>query len=217
MTFKSLFLTGAAILVMTAPAYAGHYNNGNNNGMSADHLGSGVYIGGYGGYGWTSTDDSSAGPDLDVDGADYGIMAGYSLERLVDMDNGIGLLGSIEAHYGWSSADDESTVAGVNYSTEKENEWGISVRPGLSFINNYAMGLKPYGILGYRRTEFKNENTLGTSDSDHYNGFELGLGTELVAYGDYGVRVDYTHVFYGERNDIDPDEDNIRLGLAYHF
>ena len=38
-----------------------------------------------------------------------------------------------------------------------------------------------------------------------------------MAYNAFGVRLDYTHVFYKEDDGLDPSEDNLRLGVAYHF
>ena len=48
-------------------------------------------------------------------------------------------------------------------------------------------------------------------------GFELGAGTELVTFQNFGVRADYTHVWYGSSSGFNPDEDDVRLGVAYHF
>lgn len=177
---------------------------------------SGVYAGGFGGYSWTDTDVTGGG-DLDINGGDYGLFLGYQMDTLLDRSIGMGLNGALEFHYAWSDADETTLVAGVPVGVEKDHEWGISFRPGLSFVDQYApLGLKPYGILGYRNAEYT-ASTVGASSSEHYDGFELGIGTELIAYEDFGVRLDYSHVFYGEENGIDPDEDDLRLGLAYHF
>lgn len=205
---KHLLLTAAALVSLAGTAHAQDRAPMQEGTISPL---SGVYLGGYGGYGWTDAEvDGFSDPN--INGADYGVFAGYSLDTLLDRTLGLGINGSIEAFYGWSSADDE--VGGVDF--EKENEWGVNFRPGLSIVDDYTFGLKPYGIIGYRRAEFKG-SAGGVSDSEHYNGFELGLGTELMAMGDFGVRLDYSHVWYGEKDGIDPDEDDLRLGVAYHF
>lgn len=175
----------------------------------------GPYVGVYGGYGWTDA-DTNAGVSVSPDGGDYGIYGGVQVDQLLDSTvnrTGLGLTGAVELHYGWSGADDN--VGGVNF--EKDNEFGVSFRPGLSFLNNNAvLDINPYGIIGYRRTEYE-ASVGGLSADDEYDGFELGIGTQLLAYEDVGVRLDYTHVWYGEENGFDPDEDNLRIGVGYHF
>ena len=221
---KKMLLTTTALLTVSAAAHADdyykHYPNNNTKGMNnhyptAQDEGkisplSGVYVGGYGGYGWNSA-DTGAG-DVDVKGADYGAFVGYSLDTLLDHTIGLGINGSLEGFYGWSDADGETGA--ISY--DKNDEWGVSFRPGLSFVNDYALGLKPYGILGYRRTEFQ-ASVPGATAKDWHNGFELGVGTEVIAYGNVGVRLDYSHVWYEEKNGIDPDGDNLRMGVSYHF
>jgi len=219
---KKTLLTTAALLTMSVAAHADSYNdhypnNGiNNHYPTAKDEGkisplSGAYVGAYGGYGWTNADITN-NADANIDGADYGVFAGYSLDTLLDHTIGMGINGSLEGFYGWSDADD--TSGGVDY--QKKNDWGVSFRPGLSFVQDYTMGLKPYGILGYRRAEFEN-SVAGVSNTDWHNGFELGVGTEVIAYGNVGIRLDYSHVWYGAKNGINPEENNLRLGVGYHF
>lgn len=200
---KRLLLASAAIAAVTFVSAAGPaaaqtqepYVKGEVSPLS------GVYVGGYGGYGWT--DAEGAG---DLDGFDYGAFAGYSIDTLLDRTLGLGINASVEGFYGWSDQDDDGV--------EKDNEWGVSFRPGLSFVDNYMpLGLKPYGIFGYRSAEFESD----AGGSDWHDGFELGIGTEVIAYQDFGVRLDYSHVFYEDKGGVDPDEDDIRLGVAYHF
>ena len=166
----------------------------------------GLYVGAYGGYDFT---DAGVTPGDDAEGVDYGGFVGYKVDALLDQTVnhlGLGLNGAIEGFYGSSTSDDGGF--------DKNQDWGISFRPGLSILNDYAFGLNPYGILGYRRTEFKAD---ATGDENEYNGFELGLGTEFVAYGNYGIRLDYSHVFYNDHDGLDPSSDDLRLGVAYHF
>ena len=207
---KKFLLSTALLTSFAAPAVAA-------DNMDYDALSrlSGVYVGVYGGYGWNDV-DGPAGIDTDVDGGDYGVFVGYKADALLDATvnrMGLGINGAIEAHYGWSDADD--TFAGVDF--EKNNEWGVSFRPGISFLSNQLpYGINPYGIVGYRRAEYE-VSVAGVSADEDFNGFELGLGTQLIGYGDFGIRADYTHVWYGEKSDFDPSADELRLGVSYHF
>lgn len=173
------------------------------------------YLGVYGGYGWADADNAN-GADPSPSGTDYGIYGGVKIDSLLDQtvnQAGLGLTGALEVHWGGSTADD--TVGGV--TVEKNREYGISFKPGMSFLNNDAVfDINPYAIIGYRNTEFE-AKVAGLSADEIYHGFELGLGTELVAYDNMAVRLDYTHVWYGEENGIDPDEDNLRVGVGFNF
>ncbi len=172
------------------------------------------YIGAYGGYGWTDSD--APGAKVEPNGGDYGLYAGFEADALLDSTinrTGMALKGAVEGYYGWSDAKD--TTGGV--SLEKKNEWGVRFRPGIEFLHNdYIIDTTPYAIVGYKQSEY---DTVvgGVSGDETFHGFELGAGTEILAYDNVGVRVDYTHVFYGTEGGFNPDEDNIRLGASYHF
>ncbi|MCC7036765.1 MAG: porin family protein [Alphaproteobacteria bacterium] len=201
---KLSLLAGTAAIAMflyAAPASAQSETAHTDNG-------SGIYLGGYGGYGWT--DAETAGADGNLNGGDYGVFAGIELTNWLNQYQDWGMTAAIEAHYGWSGADDDTGAL----SFDKQDEWGVSFRPGFVALDDaMPLGLKPYGIIGYRHLDI-DTTTLGDQD---FNGLELGLGTEVMAYGDLGLRLDYTHVFYGADGGIDPDEDNLRLGVGYHF
>lgn len=203
-------ITVTSVAVTSSYAFADSYRNYGQGEMTP-----GPYVGVYGGYGWTDG-DNDAGINVDPDGTDYGLYAGVKINSLLDKTvnrMGVDLTGALEVHYGWSGADE--TVAGVTF--DKEREYGISFRPGLGFFGyDDSIAVNPYAIIGYRRTEYK-ATAGGVTDDEDFDGFELGLGTELVAYDNVGVRLDYSHVWYGSENGFDPSEDNVRLGMTYHF
>jgi hypothetical protein len=208
MNSKIILAASAAIIALALPFNPAHAGPSHRHSDTFTDQ-SGLYVGGFGGYSWTDADVGAS--DADINGADLGVFIGYTLDAFLDRTIGMGINGAIEAHYAWSNADD-SNGAG---NTETDDEWGVSFRPGLSFFNYEPLGIKPYAILGYRNAEF--DSTVAGVNQENLDGFELGIGTELVAYGNYGVRLDYSHVFYGEENGIDADENDIRLGVAYHF
>lgn len=206
----SAFLLSAAILAVAGAASSAQAQTSTYSENTISPL-SGVYVGGFGGYSWNETD--TAAGDLSVDGADYGVFIGYQLDTLLDRTLGLGINGALEAHYAWSDADD--TIGGV--TVEKDSEWGVSFRPGLSFVDAYMpLGIKPYGIIGYKRANFE-ASAGGVSTDENFDGFELGFGTEFIAYNDFGVRLDYSHTFYEDKSGFDPSGDDLRLGVAYHF
>ena len=107
---KKLLLTSAALLTMTAS-----YSVADEYSMDADRL-TGPYIGVYGGYGWTDLEgeDSFAGVDADLNGADYGLFIGMKADTLLDATInrlGLSLTGALELQYGWSSQDDTVGLA----------------------------------------------------------------------------------------------------------
>lgn len=216
-TTKTLLVTTVLLSTFATTTFAAPSNNTSTSSTRENIARSpftGPYIGGYGGYDWSDADTNIPGFNPRTRGWDYGVFAGIRIDGLLDRVNGlgIGLNGAIEGFYGWSDSDDE--VAGL--AINKENEWGVSFRPGLSFLNNEKMGVTPYGILGYRNTEF--EAFSGTAGaSERFNGFDLGIGTQLLAMGQFGVRAEYTHTWYASEGSIDPDSDNVRVGISYQF
>lgn len=197
---KIAMLAGTAalsLMIAASPASAAatHVDNG-----------SGFYLGAYGGYGWG--DAEIPGPDAEVNGGDYGVFLGYELTNFLNSNN-VGMTAAFEIQAGWSGADD--TVGGVRI--EKDMEFGASFRPGFAFLDTAS--LKPYGIIGWRHTEY--DITGGGIGDQDFDGLELGLGTEVMAMDNWGVRLEYAHVFYGSEGGVDPDEDDLRVGVAYHF
>jgi opacity protein-like surface antigen len=197
---KKILLATAAIVTMSATGTMAdvYYKNGDR---SHEYKVS-PYVGVYGGYGWS--EDGS----VDMNGGQYGLYIGTQADALLDATlnrTGLALSGALEAHYGWNNADDDGF--------SRDTEWGISFRPGLGIISNTLdLETKPYAIIGYKRAEIETP----TGDNDH-DGFELGIGTELVAWDHMSTRLEYSHTWFEEKGDFNPDDDSIRLGLGYRF
>jgi len=206
---KINLLTRATALIMAAalssPALA---NEGSTNSLS------GFYVGGFGGHTWVEP-SLGGGSSSSLNGSDYGLFAGYQMENTLGANAPFNLSSAIEGSYGWNAHTHETGFIGaLPVSIEKNHDWGVSFRPGLSFLSSSAMlGLHPYGILGYRQAEFS-ASSVGSSN---HGGFDLGIGTELIAYKNFGIRLDYDHVFYQAKDGLDPKENDLRLGVAYHF
>lgn len=205
---KPIYLLGAAVTVCASTSALADTQR--HQGVS-DSPFTGPYVGVYGGYDWSELETGGIDPDLD--GWDGGVFVGGRVDGLLNRVDGvgIGMNGAVEAFYGVSNSDDSVGTTGY----EKDDEWGVSFRPGFSFIDKAVapVGLNPYGIIGYRNTKFDSS----TGGSDRYNGFDLGVGTEVLAFGNYGIRAEYSHVWYASKNNIDPESDNLRIGASYHF
>ena len=203
---KNYIITAVSCIFVIAPAYAANMKPTEQ---------SGVYIGVYGSHTWNDVDMNGVGT-ADVNGWDGGLFAGYRLDTLLKKSGGLGMgmNGAIEGFYGLSNADD--TIAGVK--VKKDSDWGVSFRPGFSFVDEKSsgLGLTPYAILGYRNTEYKG-SAGSLTGSERFDGFELGAGSELVAWGDVGLRAEYSHTWYDSEHGVDPSSDDLRLGLSYHF
>jgi len=205
---KKILMTAAAVATLATVSTAQADDN------MMDRTLTGPYIGVYGGYGWNDAEVGAA--DADVDGADYGVYAGFKADTILNNTVnklGLGLTGAVEVYYGGSSADDD--IAGVN--VEKDYEYGVRFLPGMAILDRVnPTSYNPYGILGYKRANFE-----VAGDDETLNGFELGLGTELVAYDDIAVRVEYAHTWYGDKDiggvNVDNDEDTVRVGVAYTY
>lgn len=200
---KKYILTAAMVMALSSPALAQGYNDGYDDPMT------GLYAGVQGGYSWLEADSNipAVGSEYVMDGTEYGVFVGYKLDKWLQPN--MGMTGALEAHYEWSNNDD--TVGGIN--VEKDSSWGVQFRPGIAISDT----INPYGIIGYKRANFE-ASAGGAAAEDDYNGFELGIGTELVAYGDLGFRVDYSHTWYEDNGAaFDPNEHSIKAGVAYHF
>ncbi len=187
----------AAAILGTGTAFAASSERGQTTFLT------GPYIGVYGGYDWTDI----AGTD--PRGWDGGVFAGYKIGKLFGggtREYGIGANGAIEVFYGISNSD--------RIGAEKDDEWGVSFRPGISILDRVTgdSGVNPYGILGYRNTKF---DVAGYTE--RYDGFELGIGAEVLASNNIGVRLEYSHTWYGSENGINPDTDSLRAGLSFRF
>lgn len=192
------FILSTAIILATSSAALADTKQSTTTNLT------GPYIGVYGGHDWSELD--TAAGSAESNDWEAGVFAGYKMDKVMSWTQGyvFGGNAAIEGFYGMSDSDS---------AVHKDNEWGVSFRPGISILDSVVsdVGINPYLILGYRNTDFEG------AGSNRFDGFELGVGTQFIAFGNAGLRLDYGHVWYGEENGVDPDSDDVRLGLSYHF
>jgi len=191
-----LFVIGALVLIPSL--------------SMAQNVSATTYVGAYGGYAMNEGFSNNINSDIEADGLDFGAFAGFRFETLSDSNTSF--TASFEAFLGSSFV--EGNVG--NVSLEKNYEYGISFRPGLAFKPTQNLKINPYAILGYRISEFESRSANVTANRD-FDGFELGVGTNLLTFDNIDLRFEYSHIFWGEEAGFEPDEDSLRLGLVYNF
>lgn len=180
----------------------------------------GPYVGVYTGY--TTSNDTTRAPgakaDLNLDGWTYGGFFGYgkTFDRLYL--GGEGELGGLEL------SDKTKLVGGRVTGLDGNETYGISARAGYLVTNDALV----YGRVGWQRTNYEVNSALaGTSvsKSDTLNGVRVGGGVEYAVTDNILARLEYNYTDYealkytagGTAYSLQPDDSQIRVGVAYRF
>jgi outer membrane immunogenic protein len=175
----------------------------------------------------TGPGDVEAFDELDYDGWDGGIYAGYRW-----MYNQIWYLGG-EIGYNYTDADGSQSNSwfsgsGLSNSVEKSNEYYISLKGGALVQPNVLL----YSIAGYQYADFDYdlEDSTGAtlvSQSEGVDGLHLGVGVEYFLSDQFSVRGEYKFQAYddiggsfdGGAQDAkaEPRESVFRLGASWNF
>lgn len=205
-------ILGAALLAGTAlstPAFA--YEESNSF--------EGFYIGAQAGYGMTDMEvnDRNGGNllngNMHADGILGGVFAGYGF-----MSDRVYF--GLEADFEYSDVDQKMTYDGDSFRAEKEYGFSVSGRLGYEIVDNAMV----YFRLGYNGSEYEFKEVSGgvtTKKDDFLNGFELGLGAEMMIHDNVTMRLEYKHTFFEDmsKNNVklEPSENKVVLGFAFIF
>jgi outer membrane immunogenic protein len=172
----------------------------------------------------TGPGDVEAFDELDYDGWDGGIYAGYRW-----MYNQIWYLGG-EIGYNYTDADGSQnnswiSGSGLNNSVEKSNEYYFSLKGGAIVQPNVLL----YSIAGYQYADFDYdlEDASGTliSASEGVDGLHVGVGVEYFLSDQFSVRGEYKFQAYDDIGgsfaddsaQAEPRESVFRLGASWNF
>lgn len=203
----------------------------------------GVYIGGSAGFGTGDTSDAvdidhpQIGPrltgflerllqsDYDVNGAIYGLHAGYNVQRG-------NLVFGVEAGFNGTDMDGASPCVVIGFCQRELNWYGTGVaRLGYAAGNNLF-----YGFGGVAWGDVKTKVGLASpgltfiEGEESHLGWTAGLGLEHAFNDRFSVRIEYSHVDLGTENtaltfrdrtirhvsdDVDLSFDAIKIGASY--
>jgi outer membrane immunogenic protein len=97
------------------------------------------------------------------------------------------------------------------YGIKAKNDYGISARAGFLASDNIMV----YARGGYQRALINLEGV----DSHHFNGWTLGAGIETALSQQISLRVEYVYAGYKSNSTlgVNPNQQNMNIGVAYHF
>ncbi|MDA5193824.1 outer membrane protein [Govanella unica] len=171
--------------------------------QSNDAAFNGLYFGGQVGYDSYKND---FGPfQLAGQGVEGGIFAGYNY-RVNSMVLGL------EGQLGLSNAKNKIDFGGDDITTKARESYGITARVGALVGDNTLA----YVHGGWVNTRFKSKDFLEVN-SQHLNGWKLGVGLETLVAQNVSLRAEYAYSDYEKKNDFEPKNSSFQVGVAYHF
>jgi opacity protein-like surface antigen len=192
----------------------------------------GFYVGAEAGSSFTSFTETQSslytGTEKNSSFAANGVIGGGVAGYGVTLINNFYLGAEIDAIFGDRSYTDSAQNPDnpYVYKITAGKEFGFSARPGY-LINDHAM---VFGLFGVARVPLTNTwagSEPNVTFKSTQTAFRLGGGTEIAISGPLTLRVDYTHIFLskvtvndttvGYSANYEPSEDQVKVGIAYHF
>jgi outer membrane immunogenic protein len=194
---RSVLLGTACAVAMVSSAHAGE-----------DSF-SGPYVGIQGGYTSYSIELSAEGDsiDLDADGVEGGVYAGYGRRF------GSQFYAAVEADGSLSNA--EYSVPGV--SIETNYNLGISAIAGVVVTDKALV----YGRVGYRYLDASASADGELLGDEQFHGLRLGLGAAVELGKNTHARAEASYTFYDKYTEdggsLQPSQLSFMFGLHYTF
>lgn len=171
----------------------------------------GFHIGATYGYatGWTDVSSPGASFDIDTNGGNASIFAGY------DWQFGRGLFG-LETDIGFGD------LGGSENGTALEINSVGSIRARLGYLMTPSFLV--YGTAGFAYADF-DFAARGDNESEIFTGYQIGAGTELKFSEPWSLRLEYVYTDLGSETlthnglsqTYDPDYHTVRAGLSFKF
>ncbi len=218
---KKLLLASAAILALSAPSYAADlaarpYTKAPPVVAPVPLAWNGLYIGGFGGYGW-SGDLTSAAGGLEMTGGFGGGTIGYNWQ------NGNIVFG-IEVDAAGAAISESVGVPGLLWAKSEINSFG-TVRGRLGVTASPAVLLYVTGGYAWAHNKLS-VDVLGltASDSRTHNGWTVGAGLEYMFAPNWSAKVEYLYAdfdgqtyFNGAVATGRTSLNTVKAGINYHF
>jgi len=182
----------------------------------------GFYVGINGGYGWGTSDWSSAVTtgSTDPSGGLAGVTLGYNLQT------GVWVWG-IEGDFDWSwikGTDTSGTGVCTGVGCETKNDWLGTARLRIGYAWDRFM---PYITGGGAFGSIKMTPAGGASDTEDRFGWTIGAGLEYAFLGNWSAKLEYLYVDLGNAScnaatcgtatTVGFKESLIRIGVNYRF
>jgi len=224
---KLAFLTAASILALSGSVMAADLAAPPAAAPIAPAAAStwdGPYIGVFGGYGWgTANVDATAfnagTPSYSVSGFLLGVQGGYNF-HLSDA-----IVAGVSADIAWDNGSGSATIGNASVSSQFNWTGSITGRVGYD-----AGSFVPYvlaGVAFLNNTATVTDGPTGTGGATH-TGYTVGAGVEFLLADNLSADIEYRYSNYGSQNYTSAtfpgasipaslSDNQIRIGLNYHF
>lgn len=149
--------------------------------------------------------DGTDSAKLGVNGIQGGIFAGYNFQ----MEN---FVAGVEAQLNLTDAKSSGSLDGTTFDVDGKYGYGLSARAG-ALLSDSAL-LYVHG--GWTRTKF-GVDFGAFDDKATYDGWKAGLGLEVLVTENVSARGEYAYTDYESRFGIEPKNNSVQFGIAWHF